>query len=214
MGLTSTTEIGRLIEKARDLDALASKDWVAHTYGSLQEAQSSYRFRWTTDDPEIFANTFPRGCGALWHGTPGGGITGLPGLVEASADDVRFMEFARSFVPAAVQWIAAHLPEVEQRDTKAFGADLNEAENRLSLFGYENSAKSTLLLEAYRTAEIRRLEYKAFSMKNGRQLSEREQESDRLWAKRNLETLTAAKTAAALAGEARHALDAKPPEAA
>ncbi|WP_159728323.1 hypothetical protein [Methylosinus sp. Ce-a6] len=210
----TTNEMKAQIERGAEIERRASTGWFALLYKTCAEASKARGFSLydAYDAPDWKAtieSTFPNGCGQLFHKTADGGITGLPGFVEASADDIRFMEFARAFVPIAIRFIEAHLPEIEQLEAhgkRAFGADLTDPGNRLSLFSWDQGTRASLLIHAFRTAEIRRLENKAHLMRAGC-FDERERVSDESWRRRNEELFRDAEQGAALAQEAQEALD-------
>jgi hypothetical protein len=233
-------EMKAQIVRGAEIERRASTGWFALLYKTCAEASKARGFSLydAYDAPDwkvTIEATFPNGCGQLFHKTADGGITGLPGFVEASADDIRFMEFARAFVPIAIRFIEAHLPfieahlpeiekldaarkseeqrreaerrdEAEWRDKRAFGADLNDPGNRLSLFSWDQRMRAGLLLHAWREAEYRRLTNKARLMRAGC-FDERERVSDESWRRRNEELFRDAEQGAALAQEAKEALD-------
>jgi hypothetical protein len=221
MTVPTIEEMKAQIGRGAEIERRASDGWFAIIYKTCAEASKARGFRLYEDfdAPDWKATTeavFPNGCGALFHRTADGGITGLPGVVEASADDIRFMEFARAFVPLAIRFIEAHLPEIEKRDAarrdeaewrdkRAFGADLNDPGNRLSLFSWDQSTRAGLLLHAWREAEYRRLTNKARLMRAGC-FDERERVSDESWRKRNEDIFRDAEQGAALAQEAQEPL--------
>lgn len=91
-------------------------------------------------------------------------------------------------------------------------ADLDPRTNKhpkedLFAFAYEQETGAAILLEGYRREEMRRLEYKAYLLKNG-PLSEQEAHSDECWARRNRGMLRMVEGNIAIADEARHAVDA------
>jgi hypothetical protein len=206
-------EMKAQIERGAEIERRASDGWFALLYKTCAEGSKAGHFglyeAFSPPDWQAATEaTFPNGCGSLVHRTADGGITGLPGVVQASADDIRFMEFARTFVPLAIRFIEAHLPEIEQLEahgTRAFGADLTDPGNRLSLFSWDQGSRASLLIHAFRKAEIRRLENKAHLMRAGC-FDERERVSDESWRRRNEELFRDAEQGAALAQEAQEAL--------
>jgi hypothetical protein len=111
-------EMKAQIVRGAEIERRASTGWFALLYKTCAEASKARGFSLydAYDAPDwkvTIEATFPNGCGQLFHKTADGGITGLPGFVEASADDIRFMEFARAFVPIAIRFIEAHLPFIE-----------------------------------------------------------------------------------------------------
>lgn len=84
---------------------------------------------------------------------------------------------------------------------RAFGFDCDDPVNALGLFAWEEGTSASLLLDAYRREEIRRLDEKAWRMKNGA-FDERAVQSDDSWRRRNEELLGCAEEKAALSKEA------------
>lgn len=85
---------------------------------------------------------------------------------------------------------------------RAYGADANDHETLLPLFALETGQSCGLLLEGFRRAEIRRLEYKAYRIRSG-SFDDAAKISDAGWARRNAEIFDVAEALSRLTEEAR-----------
>ncbi|MFD2248888.1 hypothetical protein FHS82_000997 [Pseudochelatococcus lubricantis] len=85
---------------------------------------------------------------------------------------------------------------------RAYGVDANDHETLLPLFALETGQSCGLLLEGFRRAEIRRLEYKAYRIRSG-SFDDAAKISDEGWSRRNAEIFGAAEALSRLTEEAR-----------
>lgn len=85
---------------------------------------------------------------------------------------------------------------------RAYGADANDHDILLPLFARETGQSCGLLLEGFRRAEIRRLEYKAYRIRSGT-FDDAAKISDEGWARRNAEIFDVAEALSRLTEEAR-----------
>lgn len=173
---------------AKELAEAASGPWVVRTYKDLSDAHRHCAFLWANETTPWIAE---RGLAAIYRQTAPGWFSGLPGIIEVSTDDARFIQFAREFVPMAAEYILGD----GEAGLKALASIHSDAAHG-----------AYLLCHAYAKAESRRLQEKMWLMKHGR-LDDRAVESDRQWAERNSEILSDAKLREAIATEAQAAFN-------
>lgn len=132
---------------------------------------------------------------------------------DSAIEDERLLfleEIEPEWRPILARALRISTHDLERRQPRrAFGHDLSIAVNDLFAFANDQETGASLLLEGYRREEIRRLEYKAYCLRNG-PLSEQAIQSDEFWSRKNRETFRIAEDKIAIAQEARQAGDATP----
>jgi len=183
-------DIQALLAEARELvSALDDKQWTVIAFENANEAMAYGH--WPTELRPWFANEalmpadfwMAQGVAGLYARTSLG-ITGLPGSIYGRECDIRFMAFARRFIPAALAWFDEHLSDIEAIGKTAYGLNLQDPGNRLMLFAVDHGQQAGLLRHAYCKAEERRLSEKKRQMQSGCFDDSRKREDER-WRERN-----------------------------